>query len=463
MSRTRVPVSTVALAFLFLGAVASSLSAEVVTLPAVASIQGGNPFFSDVRVFNTSYGAAVDVTATYQCFIGSAQASCPATAPVIHFTLAPRESRGFDDMVANGAAFNAHDTAGGVEFETSGADGQLVVTSRLYSTKPQNSVGMFIPGLRGDRAFAASVLTSVRHDPINGIVAGFRTNAGAFNSGDVDASAEFVIFNAGEQVTPPIVRTVPAHSGVQINGIFEAGGRANLATANATIVVTANVPIFAYAAVIDNRTADPIFVQGAPNQALGAVTPTPTQSGPVLTATNTPPGPSPTRTMTPMGGPSPTRTSTLTPTVPGPTTTPTPTQSGPTATPTVTPTTSGPTSTRTPTITVPPTITRTPSRTPTATITPSGTVHDVSISSFVFTPPTLTIPAGDSVKWTWSGGTHSTTSGACPGGVCTDDGNWDSGIKSSGTFIHNFPTAGTFPYHCNVHHAMMQGTITVTP
>ena len=78
-------------------------------------------------------------------------------------------------MVANAAAFNAPDTAGGVEFETSGADGQLVVTSRLYSTSPQDTVGMFIPGLRAPRAFAASVLTSVRHDPLNGIVAGFRT------------------------------------------------------------------------------------------------------------------------------------------------------------------------------------------------------------------------------------------------------------------------------------------------
>jgi hypothetical protein len=34
---------------------AASLHVDVVTLPAVASIVGGAPFFSDVRVFNTSY------------------------------------------------------------------------------------------------------------------------------------------------------------------------------------------------------------------------------------------------------------------------------------------------------------------------------------------------------------------------------------------------------------------------
>ena len=42
---------------------------ENVTLPAAASIVGGAPFFSDVRAFNTSYTAPLQVTATYRCFI----------------------------------------------------------------------------------------------------------------------------------------------------------------------------------------------------------------------------------------------------------------------------------------------------------------------------------------------------------------------------------------------------------
>jgi plastocyanin len=481
MSTIRARLSGVALgrllvsAALSLSALAPALRAEVVTLPAAASIQGGNPFFSDVRAFNTSYSASLHVTATYRCFIAGANTTCPSSAPTLQFDLAPRESRAFDDMVANAAAFGAHDTAGGVEFTTSGADGQLVVTSRLYSTSPQDTVGMFIPGLRADRAFPATVLTSVRHDSLNGPNAGFRTNAGAFNPGDADASASFVIFDAtGTKLAPALVRTVPAHSGVQISGIFEAAGLPNVATENATIVVTANVPLFTYAAVLDNRTADPIFVQGARNQSQETTpTPTLTSSGPVPTATPTIPGvPSPTRTPTPMG-PTATRTSTRTPTVPGPTltptqpgaptSTPTPTPPGPTATPT--PTVPGPTSTRTPTITVPPTLTRTPTRTATPTNTPSGTIHDVSIGpGFVFNPPTISIPAGDTVRWTWNGSPHSTTSGSCSGSVCTPNGIWNSGTHNTGfVFIQNFPTAGTFPYFCQVHLSMMQGTITVTP
>jgi PKD repeat protein len=91
---------------------------------------------------------------------------------------------------------------------------------------------------------------------------------------------------------------------------------------------------------------------------------------------------------------------------------------------------------------------------------------NVSITNTRFTDSasgnsTTTINAGDTVLWTWGGGTHSTTSGACSP-ACAADGRWDSGIKSnSGTFSRAFPIAGSFPYHCEVHGSMMQGTIVV--
>ncbi len=71
---------------------------------------------------------------------------------------------------------------------------------------------------------------------------------------------------------------------------------------------------------------------------------------------------------------------------------------------------------------------------------------------------TTTINAGQTVQWTWAGGSHSTTSGNC----CTASGVWDSGLKSGGTFSYTFMTAGTFPYFCTVHGAMgMTGTVVV--
>src|SRR5437016_2942417 len=35
---------------------------------------------------------------------------------------------------------------------------------------------------------------------------------------------------------------------------------------------------------------------------------------------------------------------------------------------------------------------------------------------------TTTIHAGATVRWVWVDGTHSTTSGGCPGGACQNDG-----------------------------------------
>src|SRR5438105_15837905 len=85
---------------------------NVVTLPAAASIVGGAPFFSDVRAFNTSYTDSLTVTATYRCFLGT----CPGTADQVVFTLTPRQSLAFNDMVASASGFNAPNSAGGVEF-----------------------------------------------------------------------------------------------------------------------------------------------------------------------------------------------------------------------------------------------------------------------------------------------------------------------------------------------------------
>jgi len=94
-----------------------------------------------------------------------------------------------------------------------------------------------------------------------------------------------------------------------------------------------------------------------------------------------------------------------------------------------------------------------------------GATANVSITSNRFTDSvsgnsTTTINVGDSVLWTFNGGTHSATSGSCAAG-CTPNGNWDSGIHSSGTFTHTFAAAGTVSYYCVVHGAMMQGTIVV--
>ena len=353
-----------------------------ITVPAAASIVGASPFFSDVRAFNTSYTSTIELTATYRCFLGD----CPAQAPHVDFTLAPRESKAFNDMI--GATFLAPNSAGGVEFEigSGGAGGDVAVTSRLYSTAPTATVGMFIPGVAGSAAHPLTFLEQIAN---SGPGKGFRTNVGAFNGGDTEIAATFSVFNGGALLGSQD-RQIAPHSGVQINNIFGAINQASIATDNAIVVVKASGELFTYAAVIDNNTSDPSFVAGAEDK------PAPPGLTPPPTATPQPPGP-----------------------------TPTPTPAAQTAT---------------------------------VSVGQGGGMNFVDQSSG---SSTTTVHAGDTVRWRWVSGFHSTTAGTCSSGNCRANGQWDSGAGSGMTFDFRFTQAGTYNYFCTVHGASMTGVVQV--
>jgi plastocyanin len=88
---------------------------------------------------------------------------------------------------------------------------------------------------------------------------------------------------------------------------------------------------------------------------------------------------------------------------------------------------------------------------------------DVTIApdgAFVFSPSSVTIQPGDTVRWTWDDDFHSTTSG--PPGM--PDGVWNSGVLNTGSvFTHTFNAVGTFPYFCTPHGVCcgMVGTVIV--
>jgi len=91
---------------------------------------------------------------------------------------------------------------------------------------------------------------------------------------------------------------------------------------------------------------------------------------------------------------------------------------------------------------------------------PAGTVG-VTVQDFTFSPATVTIKAGTTVRWTNNGPSpHTTTSDAMV---------WNSGTlsPSGGTFDFTFLQAGTFGYHCSIHPPSIYpnfiGTVTVTP
>jgi hypothetical protein len=247
-------------ALAFVAAASAIVRAETVYLTAASSVVGLAPFYSDVRAFNTSYSDSLAVTADYRCFIGA----CAPPPSTQTFTLAPRESKAFDDVCVS--LFGQANTAGAVEFTHAGTAGQLVVTSRLYSTSPQSTVGMFVPGLSLAVASPTTVLTSVRN---GGAGSGFRTNVGLYNPSPTSSATPGIrVYDGGALLgVTQLAEPLAPRTGAQINDVYAAVGAASTASENATVVVDGGgVALFSYASVIDNATSDPIFVVGAEDQ-----------------------------------------------------------------------------------------------------------------------------------------------------------------------------------------------------
>jgi len=86
------------------------------------------------------------------------------------------------------------------------------------------------------------------------------------------------------------------------------------------------------------------------------------------------------------------------------------------------------------------------------------TAH-VSIVDFAFSPESVSVPVGSSVRWTHNGAfPHTTTSD--PGSLEA----WDSGtLGAGGAFTKTFMATGVFSYHCGFHPGMIGRVAVFTP
>ncbi len=90
-----------------------------------------------------------------------------------------------------------------------------------------------------------------------------------------------------------------------------------------------------------------------------------------------------------------------------------------------------------------------------------STTSIIQVGGFSFTPNAVTVNIGDTVKFMWMSGIHTTTSVSVPTGATA----WSSPMDSAHTsFIYKVTDAGLYNFQCNYHYFMgMTGTITVNP
>ena len=87
-------------------------------------------------------------------------------------------------------------------------------------------------------------------------------------------------------------------------------------------------------------------------------------------------------------------------------------------------------------------------------------IQQVNLS---FTPSSVTVNAGDTVKWVRTSGSHTVTSGSS----CTASGLFSAPLNSTSTsFTWVVPASNagtTVPFFCSPHCSVMTGTIIVRP
>ena len=86
--------------------------------------------------------------------------------------------------------------------------------------------------------------------------------------------------------------------------------------------------------------------------------------------------------------------------------------------------------------------------------------HDVTASGMTFSPSSITIDIGDTVRWTNTSGTHNVngTTGTFP----SNPESFGNSLGTGWVYKHKFTIAGTYLYHCNQHFGSgMTGSLTV--
>ena len=90
----------------------------------------------------------------------------------------------------------------------------------------------------------------------------------------------------------------------------------------------------------------------------------------------------------------------------------------------------------------------------------NATKHIITAQNFNFNPSTLdNVHIGDTIRWNWVKGNHTTTSVTIPVGAAT----WDWPLNDTSLFFEYVPTvSGVYDYHCMHHFNLgMTGTFTV--
>jgi CHRD domain len=225
----------------------------------------GQTFVTDVRVFNPSYTNST--TALLEYFPSSTTANATASASLA--VLVPPRGTAVLDDVAGAANLNVSGTTGAIRVSSAN---DIAVTSRIYADlrgAGRGTQGQFVLAQAREDALRRGVLPQLSHSL--DLTRGFRTNIGIFNPTMGTVTVRLELRDTAGNLVEQTTLSIPALSQQQRSLAVYLHETEHLANAdNLTLSFDASAPVFVYAAVNDNVSADSILVPAQPDSGTAA-------------------------------------------------------------------------------------------------------------------------------------------------------------------------------------------------
>jgi plastocyanin len=254
------------LTFLLCGA-AQGASEKFVAAAARAHGANNTFFLTELRVVNlTSATLQIDVA----WLPSNSDNAQPVVVPV---EIAGRSSRQIDDVVLT--LFGLQEGVGALRLSSTG---DFLASSRTYTTSSNGcpgTFGQYIDAAPIGEAGRKLIVPNVR---LSGSPAsGFRTNVGAVNTTSSAATARVTLRAAGGASLGERTLAIPPLGHIQ-QSVAQLFDKAAMTDDNLFLELDSTQPLLAYVSVVDNASADPIFVPASID------TGTPTAAIPLITA-----------------------------------------------------------------------------------------------------------------------------------------------------------------------------------
>jgi PKD repeat protein len=212
---------------------------------------GGSVWRTELTLFNAgSEGANVQFI-----FIPSGGGSLQTRS----IFLTPLQTLTYDSALPDLFGIGSGAGAIAIEATSAGSMPNLKVFSRTFMSGTAGTYGQAVPGIAGDVLPQTQYLTGLESD------ADYRTNLGLVNRGGVPLTATLTLLAENRVLgTAPVALPENSFQQASLATYFPAIAGASFARLSMQVTTPSPSPLSIYASVIDNRTQDPVYIQGTP-------------------------------------------------------------------------------------------------------------------------------------------------------------------------------------------------------